>query len=95
MKFLAKEERQRRRDWAAGQSLGYTAGGEAWSFALHLAGHSHWRPLQSEPLFHHLEKDFKSQIEKGDKRWLQKWMGASFNFVTDLLHSPGQETTLL
>lgn len=30
-KFLAKEERQRRRDWASGQTPAYMAGGEVWT----------------------------------------------------------------
>ena len=45
------------------------------------------RPLQSEPLFHHLEKGFASQIRKGDGLWLQEWLGASFSSVADLWHS--------
>ena len=32
------------------------------------AGHGHWWPFQSEPLSHHLEKDFK--IRRGDGLWI-------------------------
>lgn len=68
---------------------GLRGGLDACLFALYSAGHSHWQPLQSEPLFHHLEKDFESQVRKGDKLWLQDLLGASFSSVTDLLHNPG------
>lgn len=65
------------------------------SFALYSADYSHWWPLQSDPLFHHLEKDFESQVRKGGKLWLHDGLGASFSLVTDLLHNPESEAILL
>lgn len=49
---------------------------------------SQQRPLQSEPLVHHLEKDFESQTRKGNRLWLQDWLGATFSSVTELWHRP-------
>lgn len=36
-------------------------------------------------LFHHLEKDFKSQVRRdGGGLWIQEWLGASISSVTHL-----------
>lgn len=45
-------------------------------FALCSAGHSHGRPLQSEPLFQHLEKGFESG-KVADLRFGNGWGMAS------------------